>query len=59
MKGVTLEQIIAYCQGQGANQVYTAVLVDKKHERKLTTLQADFIGIEVEDFYLFGYGMGL
>jgi len=56
-EGATLEQIVAYCQKQGASHVCTAVLVDKNHNRKMTTLKADFIGIEAEDSYLFGYGM--
>jgi hypoxanthine phosphoribosyltransferase len=36
----------------------TAVLVDKRHDRKARAgLKADFTGIEVEDRFLFGFGM--
>ncbi len=56
-EGLTLDKIVTYCRYQGAKQVFTAVLVNKKHNRKVTTLSVDFVGIEAEDFYLFGYGM--
>lgn len=55
-EGLTLEAIIEYCLEQGATSVYTAVLVDKKLEHKKPVI-ADFIGLEVENRYLFGYGM--
>lgn len=55
-EGVTLDAIMEYCREQGASSVYSAVLVDKKHDRK-TGLQADFVGLETADRYLFGYGM--
>ncbi|MDP1664503.1 MAG: hypoxanthine-guanine phosphoribosyltransferase [Methylobacter sp.] len=55
-EGITLEAIYEYCREQGATAVYSAVLVDKilGHEKPLT---ADFIGLKVENRYLFGYGM--
>ncbi|NKB31819.1 MAG: hypoxanthine-guanine phosphoribosyltransferase [Pseudomonadales bacterium] len=56
-EGATLESIVNYCQEQNTQAVYTAVLVDKVHDRKLTDLKADFVGLEVEDRYLYGYGM--
>ena len=56
-EGVTLNDIVLYCQQQGADQVLTAVLVEKRHERKKGLKQADFTGLEVEDKYVFGYGM--
>jgi hypoxanthine phosphoribosyltransferase len=38
--------------------VLTAVLVDKEHVREPGGLEkADFYGLEVEDRYIFGYGM--
>ncbi len=55
-EGITLSEIVEYCSSQGANDIYTAVLVNKLHNRK-TNLQVDFIGMETEDKYLFGYGM--
>lgn len=56
-EGVTLQAIVDYCKQQGARQVLSAVLVDKQHQRKLTALKADFVGLETEDYYLYGYGM--
>ncbi|MDI1292268.1 MAG: hypoxanthine-guanine phosphoribosyltransferase [Methylobacter sp.] len=55
-EGITLQAIYQYCRGQGAAAVYSAVLVDKilDHEKPLT---ADFVGLSVENRYLFGYGM--
>lgn len=55
-EGITLNAIIDYCLEQGANSVYTAVLVDKvlDHEKPAN---ADFIGLTTPNRYLFGYGM--
>lgn len=55
-EGVTLEAIRDYCVGKGAKSVYSAVLVDKKHNRKRAK-SADFVGLQVPDRYVFGYGM--
>ena len=42
----------------GAEEVYSAVLVDKYRKRVPNGLKnADFVGLEVEDHYIFGYGM--
>lgn len=56
-EGFTLHSINDYCHQQGARSVRSAVLVDKQHARKVPGLNADFTGIEAEDFYLYGYGM--
>jgi hypoxanthine phosphoribosyltransferase len=56
-EGLTLAAILDYCHEQGAAAVYSAVLVEKVHQRKSTDLKADFVGLRVEDRYLFGYGM--
>jgi len=56
--GVTLAEIIHYCEEQGADQVFSTVLVDKKEARLPEGLpKADFCGLEVENHYVFGYGM--
>lgn len=55
-EGITLHNIVEYCKNQGVKSVYTAVLVNKLHQRKLG-FQADIVGLEVEDRYVFGYGM--
>ncbi len=55
-QGFTLEAIINYCKQQGASSVYSAVLVNKilDYSKPVT---ADFVALEVENRYLFGYGM--
>jgi len=56
-EGLTLAAILDDCHEQGAKAVYSAVLVEKIHARKAGDLKADFVGLQVEDRYLFGYGM--
>ncbi|MAA66845.1 MAG: hypoxanthine-guanine phosphoribosyltransferase [Alteromonadaceae bacterium] len=57
-EGTTLNAIADYCRSQGAEEVLTAVLVDKQHDRKCRPgLKADFTGLDVEDRFLFGFGM--
>lgn len=55
--GTTLKLIVEYCRAQGCEAVYSAVLLDKQHERKEPGIEADFVGLRVADHYLYGYGM--
>ncbi|MFV1972209.1 MAG: hypoxanthine-guanine phosphoribosyltransferase [Thiohalobacterales bacterium] len=55
-EGHTLNAVIDYCRKEGAERVYSAVLVKKHHERGLPVV-ADCIGLEVDDRYVFGFGM--
>ena len=56
-EGHTLKAISEYCRDSGAARVYTAVLVEKHHDRRVVGMTADFIGLAVEDRYVFGCGM--
>lgn len=56
-EGITLASILGQCREEGARNVYTAVLVDKRHDRRHPGASADYIGLEVEDRYVFGAGM--
>lgn len=57
-EGHTLVEIMEHCRNEGASEVYAAVLIDKRHDRKARPgLKADFTGLEIEDRYIFGYGM--
>lgn len=56
-EGYTLQAIREYCIDQGARRVLIAVLCEKKHGRVVPGLVADFVGLEVPDRYVFGYGM--
>ena len=55
-EGITLSEIDKYCKQKGAADVYSAVLVSKIHNRKVD-YQPNYIGLEIEDRYLFGFGM--
>jgi hypoxanthine phosphoribosyltransferase len=56
--GVTLAAICREIKAMGAAEVQTAVLVDKHHKRDEHGLEkADFVALEVDDHYVFGYGM--
>lgn len=55
-EGHTLAGIRDYCVAQGAARVLIAVLCEKRHGRG-AGLAADFVGVEVPDRYVFGYGM--
>ncbi len=56
-EGYTLKAIIEYCRTQGAASVTSAVLVEKQHDRRAPGAECDFIGLTVEDRYVFGFGM--
>jgi hypoxanthine phosphoribosyltransferase len=56
-EGHTLKAIVEYCRNAGAVRVYTAVLVEKLHDRRVAGMSADFVGLAVEDRYVFGCGM--
>jgi hypoxanthine phosphoribosyltransferase len=55
-QGITLAAIYEYCIEQGARAVYSAVLIDKKIGRD-KPIQANFVGLECKNRYIFGYGM--
>ena len=56
--GVTLAAIVSYIKAMGARAVKTAVLVDKHHQRAEEGLKrADYTGLEVDDHFIYGYGM--
>ena len=55
-EGYTLAAIAEYCRQAGASSVETVALVEKMHERK-EGIAADYVGLAVEDRYVFGYGM--
>lgn len=57
--GITLATCIDYCKEQGADEILTAVLVDKeRHKREEGGVEsADFVALTVPDYYIFGYGL--
>lgn len=56
-EGYTLAALREYCVAEGAQRVLIAVLCEKRHDRRVPGLQADFVGVEVPDRYVFGYGL--
>lgn len=56
--GLTLQAIMDYCEQAGAKGIYSAVMVSKKREREPgVNFEPDFVGLETEDKYLFGFGL--
>lgn len=53
-EGVTLDHVIRACHEDGAASVSSAVLVAKQRPH---ACEADIVGIEVADRYLYGYGL--
>jgi hypoxanthine phosphoribosyltransferase len=56
-EGDTLQAILNDVRRQGAAAVYSAVLVNKRRDRKVPGLTVDFVGLEVSNRYVFGCGM--
>lgn len=55
-QGNTLEEIKNWFLKQEAEKVYCAAVINKLHDRKVD-MTPNYIGIDVEDRFLFGYGM--
>ncbi|MCL1633996.1 hypoxanthine-guanine phosphoribosyltransferase [Luteimonas sp. SX5] len=56
-EGHTLLAIKRWCEDEGAADVRTAVLAVKIHDRCVEGIEAEYVGVEVPDRYVFGYGM--
>lgn len=56
-EGDTLKAIVDEVRQQGAVAVHSAVLANKRHDRKVPGLTVDFVGLEIPDRYVFGCGM--
>jgi hypoxanthine phosphoribosyltransferase len=56
-EGHTLSQVRAYCEENGAKVVKVAALALKIHDRRVAGIEADYVGVEVPDRYVFGCGM--
>jgi hypoxanthine phosphoribosyltransferase len=56
-EGHTLKAVRQWCEDQGAADVRVAVLAIKSHDRCVAGVEADYVGVEVPDRYVFGYGM--
>ncbi|RNF50917.1 hypoxanthine-guanine phosphoribosyltransferase [Marinomonas hwangdonensis] len=55
-QGHTLQAIIKWLEQQDTSSVHSATVINKLHDRK-TDIVPDYIGTDVADRFLFGYGM--
>lgn len=55
-EGITLKEIVHYCRSKGAASVSSAVLTIKYHGRP-HAIDADYVGLELPNRYVFGCGM--
>jgi len=55
-EGVTLKEIVSTCQSMKAKEIYTAVLFDKAITKE-KSYAPHFIGLNVPDQFVFGYGL--
>ncbi|MBP3985660.1 hypoxanthine-guanine phosphoribosyltransferase [Pseudoxanthomonas helianthi] len=56
-EGHTLLAVKQWCLEQGATDVRIAALATKAHTRVVEGIAADYVGLEVPDRYVFGFGM--
>lgn len=56
-EGVTMRRLMAFCRDSGAASMSSAVLVRKRHDRDIGRIEPDFVGLEVDDRYIFGCGL--
>ncbi len=56
-EGHTLKAVRNWCEDEGATDVRIAVLAVKNHDRRVEGIEADYIGLEVPDRYVYGFGM--
>ena len=56
-EGYTLAAVRQWCMEQGATDVRIAALATKQHARVIAGISADYVGLEVPDRYVFGFGM--
>ena len=56
-EGHTLAAVLDALRAQRPARLLTAALLEKRHDRRVPGLNADFVGLEVPDRYVFGCGM--
>lgn len=55
--GITLAELKRSMSGVGIGELYTAVLVGKQLRQRIERPSVDFVGVWIEDAYVFGCGM--
>lgn len=56
-EGVTLKAIVEELQKEQPASIDCCVLLNKQHDRKVSNFRVDFVGLEIEDRYVYGCGM--
>ena len=56
-EGQPLVAVRDACLREGAKEVRIAVLTSKLHDRRVPGISADYVGVELPDRYVFGFGM--
>ncbi len=54
--GITLNYLVGYLKSRGAKSIKICSLLNKQCNRKVD-LNADYIGFEVDDLFIIGYGL--
>lgn len=54
--GKTLAKVREVLQAQNPRQIKTCVLLDKK-SRRVAPVEADYVGFEIPDYFVVGYGL--
>lgn len=54
--GLTMQYLFGYLQGRGPASVKVATLLSKP-SRRLVEVQLDYVGFEIEDAFVYGYGL--
>lgn len=56
-EGVTLKSVVEELKGEEPASIDCCVLLNKIHDRKVEGFDVDFVGINVDDRYVYGCGM--
>ncbi|HEX5756699.1 MAG TPA: hypoxanthine-guanine phosphoribosyltransferase [Arenimonas sp.] len=56
-EGHTLKAVRDWCVTEGASEVKIAVMTRKLHDRCAEGIRADYIGLDLPDYYVYGFGM--
>lgn len=56
-EGATLQAVTAALREAGAAEVFTVVLTEKIHDRRLPGMKADLVGLQLPDRFVFGCGL--
>ncbi len=56
-RGTTIESAKRWAMGNGATQVLTAILINKKRQELSNRIKPDFSCFTVSDVFVFGFGM--